>query len=1103
VTGDQPVTTAPDPAGGSRERIVWIASVLCALFVVGATASHVMQLRRAIQADAEARLLTISRVLAREVNRNLERTSNLLEQADEALHGAGAVPPEALQTHLRSLTRQQALLREIAVFDRSGRIVASSNPRSVGADVAALDFARRGRDGRLHIGAPKPGRDLSATGADTEGTEHALSGFLTLSFGLAGGGVDRAAVAVLGTDSLINDLRFVSAVDAERYSLYRYDGALLATSDPAIVRRGQPHPIFERFLPDRETGGFVDMPDGTGEWLAHFDTTLDFPAVVEVRLPQSMVDGRWRGELLTPAAVLVATLLALALYTRITARALRQRARSQERAATQERRLRNILDTAADGIVTIDGRGKVREYNRAAETIFGVAATEAIGRPFASLLPPEHAAGHQGRVERYLQTGQAAVIGSGRTIRTVRPDGRPVELNIAVSEVIDQNEHLFTGIVRDVTAIRQAEERFRTLFLQSGEPHLLFDTSGLVDCNDAATKLLRAPNRQAVLGMRLEQLAPPCQADGDTATLLTEAIADARRDGVRRLDWMVRALDGAPLPVEMTLTPIQLGEQQAMLVGWHDIAERQRYEEGLMQARDAAESAASAKARFLAMMSHELRTPMTGIIGMIELLSETPMSDEQRPLVDMLSTSADGLLTVVNDVLDYSKIEAGRLEFECIDFSPTRLAREVVDLLSNAASQRGNTLIPEWDETGVPRLRGDPTRLRQVLFNLVGNAIKFTARGTITLAVTARPLPDGRSSLRFEIRDTGIGIAPEALATLFQPFQQADTSTTRRFGGTGLGLSICRLLATGMGGRIDVSSVPGAGSTFCVELPLEPAAADEPATPSRAQSAAGPRVTGLRLLVAEDNPTNRLLVGTRLRRAGHEVTLVENGRQAVEAAKARRFDAILMDIQMPVLDGVSATRAIRALPDERARVPIVALTADALPEFRERYLAGGLDDCVTKPIDWNALDRALRRAAPPAATATATPARPVAALHAAMAGAACLPGFVRVDASTVGAMQDELGEDVWLAVLEVYWPKAESDLAACGAAVRAGDAARRSAAAHSLKGASSSLGFASVAALADALERCEPDRATAAMQALDDAFAELRAGWRATAGTAG
>jgi len=1090
------VSAAPRATGAKRERIIWIASVLCALFVVGATASHVLQLRRAIQADAQARLLTISRVLAREVNRSLNQTGDLLAQVDATLHGAGAVPAAGLDAHLRAMTRQQPLLREIAVFDRNGRIMASSNPRSIGADVSAFDFVRHTGDGRLHIGLPKAGRDFSSARTGAESAEQAQSGFLTLSFGIPGTDAQRAAVALIGTDSLINELRFLSAVDTERYSLYRYDGPLLATSDPSVIGRTQPHPIFERFLPNRETGSFADTPDGTAQWLAHFDTTPDFPLVVEVRLPQTVVADRWHEELVTPATVLAATLLALALYTRITARALRERAHSQELAATQERRLRNILDTAADGIVTIDSRGTVREYNRAAEAIFGMAAAQAIGRPFASLLPDEHAGEHQGRVERYLRTGRAGVIGRGRTIRTVRADGRPLELNIAVSEVVDQNERLFTGIVRDVTEVRQAEERFRTLFLRSGEPHLLFDASGLIDCNDAAAKLLRAPDRTALRGMRLEQLAPPRQADGDTAALLAAAIEHARREGVERLDWTARALDGAALPVEMTLTPLRLGEQQAMLVGWHDIADRQRYEEGLKQARDAAESAASAKTRFLAMMSHELRTPMTGIIGMVELLRDTPMSDEQRPLVDMLGTSAGGLLTVVNDVLDYSKIEAGRLEFESIDFSPTRLAQEVVDLLSHAASQRGNTLIAEWDEASVPRLRGDPTRLRQVLFNLVGNAIKFTERGTITLAVTARPQPDGRSLLHYEVRDTGVGIASDVLPSLFQPFQQADTSTTRRFGGTGLGLVICRLLATGMGGRIDVASTLGAGSTFAIELPLEPAAGVAPTAPSRDRPVAAPLVTGLQLLVAEDNPTNRLLVGTRLRRAGHEVTLVENGQQAVEAAGARRFDAILMDIQMPVLDGLGATRAIRALPDERARVPIVALTADALPEFRERYLAGGLDDCVTKPIDWNVLDRALLRAAPHGA-----PARTEAAAdgpHAAPAAGQATG--LRFDAATVEAMQGEIGADVWRAVLDVYWPKAESDLTACRTAIGAGDPARRSAAAHSLKGASSSLGFATLAVLAAALEHSEPQRAPAAMQALDDAFAQLCADWRRTEG---
>ena len=266
------------------------------------------------------------------------------------------------------------------------------------------------------------------------------------------------------------------------------------------------NPIFRDFIPRLEQGGFTEvMGDGT-RWMAHFDTADDFPVVVEARQPEAGVVARWRRELVEPLGVLALILGAIALYVGFNTRSLRKLDESMDRVRAQERRLRNILDTAADGIVTIDERGVIREYNRAAEGIFQVPPAEAIGRPITDLLPPR-AGGHQAYLERYLATGKAAVIGQGRTMHTRRRDGSPIVVYLAVSEVVEAGHHFFTGIVRDVTAVQEAEQRFRTLFQRSGEPHLLFDHTGLVDCNDAALALLGASGRADVIGKRLADLA--------------------------------------------------------------------------------------------------------------------------------------------------------------------------------------------------------------------------------------------------------------------------------------------------------------------------------------------------------------------------------------------------------------------------------------------------------------------------------------------------------------------------------------------------------------------------------------------------------------------
>ena len=961
---DPPATPSPLPRR-RPEAVVRVASLAFAAVLTAATLGHLVQLWRAMREDAEADRATYARILSREVNRNLSEVKLQMEVADHQLKASlESGTPDAANAVLARETRENALLRELALVGPDGTVLASSNPASRGLTLRGYDFLAAPRDGRLQVGVPKEGRSFSAAGR--EGREFARSGFFTLSRPAWSGPGAPLLVAVIGADSLMNELRRMAG-DPETVTVMRYDGELLAASGDDALQPRESHPIFERFLPDRETGAFRDeWPDGD-RWFAHFETAEEFPVLVETRIPVATVVQRWSAELVYPLLVLALILGAVWVYSRLLRRSSLDLAATARLAETRERRLRNIIDTAADGIVTIDQRGTIREFNQAAEAIFQMPAAQAVGRPVADLLPPE-LAGHQAYVERYLATGQATVIGHGRTLETRKRDGTPMVVNLAVSEVVDGGERYFTGIVRDVTEIREAEQRFRTLFQRSGEPHLLFDSTGLVDCNEAALTLLGAKGLPELQGKRLEDLAMPAQgAEAFPALEVFRVVEDvARRVGVGRLEWTARTLDGRPVPVEMTLTHIRVAEHEAMLVSWHDIAERQRYEQELRAARDAAESAALAKSSFLAMMSHELRTPMAGMMGMIELLGDFPMTAEQKRFVSALDTSARSLLRVLNDVLDFSKIEAGALRLEEVSFEPLSVVREVVEVFGNAASRKGNEIRTSWDEAAIPRVDGDPTRLRQLLFNLVGNAVKFTERGTITVAVQALPgAPDGRATLRFEVRDSGVGIPEDVLPTLFRPFQQADSSTTRRFGGTGLGLAICRRLVEAMGGTISVESRPGRGSRFWFDLVLRRSAALPPVIALPAPPVvADPALPPLRILVAEDNAVNRLLIRARLQRAGHRIVVVEDGVRAVEAAADQDFDVVLMDMQMPELDGAGATRQIRQFEGPRGRVPIVALTADALPEFREHYMKAGLDDYLTKPVDWAALDRVLRRFVP-------------------------------------------------------------------------------------------------------------------------------------------
>ncbi len=381
----------------------------------------------------------------------------------------------------------------------------------------------------------------------------------------------------------------------------------------------------------------------------------------------------------------------------------------------------------------------------------------------------------------------------------------------------------------------------------------------------------------------------------------------------------------------------------------------------LATAREAADAASRAKSDFLAMMSHEIRTPLNGVIGLANLLAETALDERQRDYVESIRHCGDALLDLVSDVMDFSKIEAGRLELESIPFDPRELVRTTIDLFAVRAMAKGLTLDLYVDDDVPPRVRGDPARLRQILVNLLGNALKFTDRGGITLTL-ASDRSGPRPGLRFAVADTGIGIPLEAQGRLFREFTQADTSTTRRYGGTGLGLAICKRLVTLMGGSIVLESARGAGSTFSFHVPAQTETELPVSSGTRASDDADLDLRGLTtVLLVEDNPVNQLIVVTMLENCGANVEVASNGLEAVEQIHRAPFDLVLMDCQMPEMDGFEATRAIRRIPTEAGRVPIVALTANAVAGDVERCLEAGMDDYLAKPLRKPELLRALRR----------------------------------------------------------------------------------------------------------------------------------------------
>jgi len=520
---------------------------------------------------------------------------------------------------------------------------------------------------------------------------------------------------------------------------------------------------------------------------------------------------------------------------------------------------------------------------------------------------------------------------------------------------IEANQRRLAVLVEARTKeLKATESRFRILFDDTPLPLFLYDVGTLqyIEVN-AATVARYGYTREEFLSMKVTDIRPP----EDLPRLFEHLRLQEAQD--RRL-WKHCLKNGATIDVEITSRSIDWNERPAVLVAAQDVTERKRAELELTKAKEMAEASSLAKGAFLANMSHEIRTPMNGILGMTELLFGTALEREQREYLEMLKGSAGALLTIINDILDFSKIEAGKLDLNYDEFELRESLNATMKALQISAHQK--RLLLTWDILpDVPEhVIGDPVRLRQVVCNLVGNAIKFTEQGEVSLKVQKEAEQGGQVLLHFSVRDTGIGIAPDKHALVFESFAQADTSTTRKFGGTGLGLPISQRLAKMMGGTIWLDSAVGEGSTFHFTVSFrilesiahrsaEPAAQGLPALRDPHQESS---VKPLRVLVAEDNKVNQVIVERMLGKAGHTAAIVDNGREALRALKDQEFDLMLCDMQMPEMDGFAAMTQIRANELSSGRhLPIIALTAHSMKGDEERCLAAGADRYISKPID--------------------------------------------------------------------------------------------------------------------------------------------------------
>jgi PAS domain S-box-containing protein len=532
--------------------------------------------------------------------------------------------------------------------------------------------------------------------------------------------------------------------------------------------------------------------------------------------------------------------------------------------------------------------------------------------------------------------------------RLLRADGqvRTIVSRGACEVGPDGSAQAVVGVVQDVTERRRAEAAQReqaerlSRFIERLPAGAVHARAGALTMN-AALEQITGYTRDELptLDVWFRKLY------GDTSGRLLARYEQNRRDGFKSIvHGTIRRRDGEQRVLELRACDDPSGEIWIV----HDVTDREAMQAELVAAKDRAEVAARAKSEFLANMSHELRTPLTAIIGFTGLLGgQDGLNELQRHWVTRIDDAGKALLAIVNDVLDFSKLEDGSVELESEIFEPRRLVVDTLALLNEQAARKGVTLSARVGDCVPDGLVGDTGRLRQVLINLVSNAVKFTNQGAVVVTVEGEGRPGEGRGVRFSVTDTGIGIPEAALGQIFQRFVQADGSISRKFGGTGLGLAISARLVELMGGEIGVESHVGQGSTFWFWAPLREA--DAAAPEAAAETAV--RLDALRVLLVEDAEPNQELVCTLLKAVGVEVVVADNGAQAIEAVKTDRFDLILMDVQMPVMGGVQATEIIRDMGGELARIPIIALSANVMADQVAAYQRAGMDAHLAKPIN--------------------------------------------------------------------------------------------------------------------------------------------------------
>ncbi|MBF0283544.1 MAG: PAS domain-containing protein [Magnetococcales bacterium] len=955
--------THAGPRGLSLNQLQWLLLGFALLLLGALDGFNLYQDHTRLHAAEYERLQAQTRVIAEDLTRQLTAISTSLAHLRETIPPWSGSPEEwhLASERLKVLNDAISGVRTLNILDAEGFVRASNRAELIGQNFKHRDYFKTPQT--------HPDPDAFYISPPFKTVLGVLS--INVSRLLVGPGGEFAGVV----SATLDPDYFTPLMEASRHAPDMWISVSHGKDGPTLVMVPPMPEVAERHAPSLGNAPSQNhlLPDDDTRLVArrmvHPDSLrMDHPLFVTTSRDKKTIFAHWRH-----FALIQTSLLALAgLTAALGLHFYQRRRRSLQEYFDKQLEMQTIIDAIPSFVFVKDTRNHLRMTNRAFAQAMGLGTEKLSDMAVRDLFPPELADQYFADDLEVFTSGKAKldIVEPGLTV-----DGQEGVFSTSKAPLRASDGSItgLVGIATDITAIKRTEEALRQakqnaeraeseLRTSNSFLEMLFNTTHLsIAFLDQEFNFIRVNRAYAKAGGE----DPEFFIGKNHFALYPDAANEAifRRVAESGEPFSINAkplafpdhLEWGTTYWDWTLHPVldASGEVEWLIFTLRDVTENKRSEFFLRKAKEDAEHANQAKSEFLAAMSHEIRTPMNAVVGMGDVLMETNLDDDQRSYVEKLQRSGDNLLELIDQILDLSKIEARQLHLFLEPVNLTALMREVRDLLNVVALEKGIQLVCQIDPTLPEWFQADRPRLRQVLFNLLGNAIKFTERGQVTLRHGLDPSPPDAPLLHLAVEDTGIGIGVKQMETIFDAFTQADSSITRRYGGTGLGLAVSRRLVELMGGRIWVESQPGLGSTFHVLLPLPTAQtpAESLATPAPVTLTtwSGPPMN---LLLVDDSKDNQVLLRTFLKNSPHRLTMSDNGEDAVRRVREETFDLVIMDVQMPRMDGYTATRLIRQEEQEtrRPRVPIIALTAHALEGEAERSREAGCDLYLTKPI---------------------------------------------------------------------------------------------------------------------------------------------------------